>query len=115
MAVHLVRKSHTPAVVPPCPPATPTQAPAVSTVAKPKRNRAHGGARPLPTKDIDLSEPDTIVRVGHMLTYLSVSSGEFYKRKEQGMYPEQDGYDGRPFWCGATVRKLLASLKDRKG
>jgi hypothetical protein len=87
----------------PCPPAVCTPAPDT-----PKRQRGHGGARPLPVT-LSLNEPWR-VRVGHMLTLLEITDNTFYARKKAGLIPPQDGFDTAPFWLSSTVREYLSKV-----
>lgn len=70
----------------------------------------HGGAKPLSVVHISLGQPG-ILRVGHLLTLLSLNSTKFYKRLNAGLIPKPSGNDGRPYWTTEVVRKLLDSLK----
>ncbi|KIG09825.1 hypothetical protein BurMR1_3062 [Burkholderia sp. MR1] len=73
-----------------------------------KRPPRNGDARPRPVS-LDLDQPGRL-RVGHLLTLLSVSSKTFYVRKAAGLYPAPDGYEGRsPYWNTKTVRDFLNS------
>jgi hypothetical protein len=110
VAVYLVKPHQSIASSAPGSPAACASALSASQIPKPKRNRKMGGARPLPISTVDLSQSARL-RVGHLLTLLSVSSGEFYKRKKAGELPPQDGYDGRPFWFIETIRPLIKAVK----
>lgn len=79
------------------------------TPSKREPRHQHGGAKPLSVVNISLSQPG-ILRVGHLLTFLTISSTELYKRRKTGLIPPPSGNDGRPYWTTEVVRKLLDSL-----
>ncbi|CAG4920425.1 hypothetical protein [Paraburkholderia gardini] len=79
---------------------------AVQFVAKKKRT---GGTRPK-TVITPLNQPGRL-RVGHLLTLLSISATTFYRRLNAGVIPEADGSDGKPYWKTETVRAFLESGK----
>ena len=48
------------------------------------------------------------LRLGHVLTLLSVSRSTAYCRLRQGAIPAPDGRDGRrPYWRTETIRRFL--------
>ncbi|CAD6526126.1 hypothetical protein ACFQ3P_13715 [Paraburkholderia sabiae] len=63
-------------------------------------------ARPKPVT-IDLNQPGRL-RVGHLLTLLSVSHDSFYRKLKAGAIPAPSGRDPRPYWNTATIRDYLA-------
>lgn len=80
------------------------------TIQQPRRamkgHRAtNGNTKPLPVL-LSLDQPGRL-RVGHLLTLLSISSTTFYQRVKRGEIPPADGQDGRPYWNTATVRAYL--------
>ncbi|WP_162600946.1 hypothetical protein [Paraburkholderia sp. C35] len=82
------------------------------TINKPPRRtmKGHratsGNTRPLPVL-LSLDQPGRL-RVGHLLTLLSISSPVLYARLKNGLIPKADGDDGRPYWNTSTVRDYLA-------
>jgi predicted DNA-binding transcriptional regulator AlpA len=72
--------------------------------ALPKKQRGH--SKPLPVT-IDLSQPGRL-RVGHVMSLLSISHATLYARLREGTIPPPDGKDGkRPHWKTATIRAFL--------
>ena len=66
-----------------------------------------GHTRPASVADIELSKPGRL-RVGHLMTYFSVSHSTLYEHMKSGRVPKPDGRDGkRPFWNTATIRPYL--------
>jgi predicted DNA-binding transcriptional regulator AlpA len=77
----------------------------VNTAAPPKKQRGH--ARPLPVVTIDLSQPGRL-RVGHLMSLLSISHSTCYARLGEGTIPPPDGKDGRrPYWKTSTILAFL--------
>lgn len=57
--------------------------------------------------EISLSEPGRL-RVGHVLSLLSISHSTFYAGLKSGRYPPADGRDGNfPYWKTSTIKKFL--------
>ena len=80
-----------------------SDAPATIKSNKPKKN---GHAKALPVM-LDLNQPGRL-RVGHMMTLLSVSHAGIYSRLREKKLPPMDGHDGkRGFWKTSTVKKFL--------
>ena len=49
------------------------------------------------------------LRLGHVLTLLSVRRSTAYCRLRQGAIPAPDGHDGRrPYWRTETIRRFLS-------
>lgn len=78
-----------------------------------RRLRKHG--RPASMPKISLYQPGRL-RVSDLQALFSISHTTVYKRMEQGLIPQPDGYDmpnrpegqqGRPYWHTATIRPLL--------
>lgn len=75
-----------------------------SITAPPKTQRGH--SRPLPVT-LDLSQPGRL-RVGHLMSLLSISHATCYARLREGTIPPPDGKDGRrPYWKTSTIRSYL--------
>lgn len=70
-----------------------------------KAKRTHTQARSVANLRLDVPGR---VRVGHMMTLLSVSHSTLYERIKSGTIPKPDGKDGRPYWHTSTVQALLA-------
>jgi|JI6StandDraft_1071083.scaffolds.fasta_scaffold78913_2 hypothetical protein len=70
-----------------------------------KAKRTHTQARSV--ANLRLDTPGR-VRVGHMMTLLSVSHSTLYERIKSGAIPKPDGKDGRPYWHTSTVQTLLS-------
>lgn len=93
---------------------TPVDASSAVAAADPaKLKRAprhhHSGAKPLPVANIALDQKG-ILRVGHLLTLLSLTSTKFYSRLNAGLIPPPCGNDGRPFWTTRVVSDYLDTL-----
>jgi len=83
----------------------------ISKVVVPKQKmKGHkassGNTKPLSVL-VSLDQPGRL-RVGHLLTLLSISSPTLYARINAGLIPKPDGHDGRPYWNTTTVRAYLA-------
>jgi len=80
--------------------------PAEKLPVKPKRPPRTGNTKPRPLR-FPLDQPGRL-RVGHLLTLLSISSPTLYKMLNSGQIPKPDGRMGRsPFWNTETVRTYL--------
>ncbi|MGF6905343.1 hypothetical protein [Paraburkholderia sp. GAS348] len=92
-------------------------APVTSKQAKPRRGPRTGNTKPRPVM-VSLDQPGRL-RVGHLLTLLSISSVTLYKGLNLNddparpyLYPKPDGYMGRsPYWNTRTIREFLESGK----
>ncbi|MFM0272381.1 hypothetical protein PQQ59_17465 [Paraburkholderia aspalathi] len=81
-----------------------------SAPVKQKRPPRSGNTKPRPLL-FSLDQPGRL-RVGHLLTLLSISSPTLYKRINTGEIPKPDGRMGRsPYWNTQTVREYLAGGK----
>jgi predicted DNA-binding transcriptional regulator AlpA len=70
------------------------------------RQRKRGHSKPLPIT-IDLCQPGRL-RVGHVMSLLSISHATLYARLREGTIPPPDGKDGRrPHWKTATIKAFL--------
>lgn len=65
-----------------------------------------GHAKARPVAHIDLTQPGRL-RVGHLLTLLSISHSALYERLRSGRLPKPDGHDPRPYWRTTTILALL--------
>jgi predicted DNA-binding transcriptional regulator AlpA len=79
--------------------------PAVQLIAAPVSSRRNGSTRPRPLM-ISLDQPGRL-RVGHLLTLLSISAPTFYRRMKAGEIPPATGNDGRPYWLTSVVREYV--------
>ena len=70
------------------------------------RKKKQGHAKPLPVP-YELGDLKRL-RVGHLMSLLSISHATLYARLLTGTLPKPDGRDGkRPYWKTSTVRALL--------
>ena len=75
-----------------------------STTGTDKSKLGHAKALPVPNDLSDLRR----LRVGHVMSLLSISHATLYARLQTGTIPKPDGRDGRrPYWRTATIRTLL--------
>ena len=71
-----------------------------------KERKKQGHAKPLPVP-YELGDLKRL-RVGHLMSLLSISHATLYARLLTGAIPKPDGKDGkRPYWKTSTVRALL--------
>ena len=73
-------------------------------VEKKLKSTSHTKAK---APEISLSEPGRL-RVGHVLSLLSISHSTFYAGLKKGRYPPADGHDGNfPYWKTSTIKQFL--------
>jgi predicted DNA-binding transcriptional regulator AlpA len=76
----------------------------VNFAAPPKKQRGH--SRPL-SVTLDLTQPGRL-RMGHLMSLLSISHATCYARLREGTIPAPDGKDGRrPYWKTSTILAFL--------
>jgi hypothetical protein len=83
-----------------------SSASAASKPGKEKPKQGHAKPLPLPHELNDLRR----LRVGHVMSLLSISHATLYARLQTGTIPPPDGRDGRrPFWKVSTIKTLLGA------
>jgi hypothetical protein len=77
---------------------------ATNRLGNDRKKRGHAKPLPVPHELGDLKR----LRVGHLMSLLSISHATLYARLLTGTIPKPDGKDGkRPYWKTSTVRALL--------